>query len=336
MADPGVESRRKNQIGQEATPGTAVDATAVLRGPAEMIKDDSTHTRPSENVGLRVDTDRMYTPAVKASLALPEREATFEQVGYPFAGSVQNVVSGAANGGTTAGFIYVRTLPYAADPSFKTFTIEAGDNQQAYRMEYAFCEQWGISGVFDESLKVTQTWRGRQKAKHAFTAGLTPPDVEDILFNTGKIYCDAVGGRSERMQLTNTWLGFDITGKPGLKGQPTGDGQLYYSFVKGVKPEITGKFTFEHDTVGVARVDDWVANTTRQFRLRFLGSALSGAGGTYATKLFNLDFCAKIDTIDDGAQDGDDIITVNWTAVYNSTANLYFVETDCNLLAALP
>ena len=136
----------------------------------------------------------MYTPAVKASLALPEREATFEQIGYPFAGSVQNVVSGAANGGTTAGFIYVRTLPYAADPSFKTFTLEAGDNQQAYRMEYAFCEQWGISGVFDESLKVTQTWRGRQKAKHAFTAGLTPPDVEDILFNTGKIYCDAVGG----------------------------------------------------------------------------------------------------------------------------------------------
>lgn len=336
MADPGVESRRRMQIGLESVSGTAVAATAIIRGPAEMIKDESTHVRPPDNVGYRVDTNRMYTSAVGASLAMPSREATFEQIGWAAAASLQNVVTGTPNGGSTSAYIYTRTLPYAGDASFRSFTIEAGDNQQAYHMAYAFCEQWGLSGVIDQAVMITQKWRGRQKIKNAFTGSLSPLAVEEILFNKGKIYCDVVGGTLGGTQLTNTWLGFDITINPGLKAQASGDGQLYFSFVKGVKPLITGKFIFEHDAIGVARVDDFEANTTKKFRLDFAGSALSGTGGTHATKLERLDFCANIDSIDDGAQDGNDIITVNWTAVYDATATLYFVETNVNLLSALP
>lgn len=333
MADPGVKSRRRIQLGLEGTPGTAVPATTIWRGPAVLMKDTSIKKRPPENVGYRVNGTRIYTAKNEASLQIPETELTFEQGPYAFSAGVTNVVSGAANGGTSNAYKYPYVLPVASDPSYKTYTIETGDNQAAEEMEGAFCEEINLKGTPNDAVMIASKWVGRQRLTSAFTAGLTPVTVEEVLFNKGKLYIDA--STIGNTQATNTWLGFEMTIKPGLQAVYTGDGNLYYSFVKGVEPVITGKVTFEHDATGVAQKALYAAGNTRKFRMQFDGSAIgfTGSGGTFAARMFRMDFAANIESYDDGEQNGDDIVTINFTQVYDGT--LGFEATFCNILAAL-
>jgi len=332
----GVKKLRRIQLGLESTKGTAVAATAQWRGPGEFT-DGREVVIPDEDVGYLVAVDRGYSPKVAAGFELQEVPATFEQIAYPFSAGLADVVSGAANGGTTNGYKYAYTAPTTALPTTKAYTFEAGDNQQAYEYEYAACKEINLSGKSGEPIMLSSSWFARQESKCTFTAELTPPTVEEILFQRGKIYCDAVGGTLGSTQLTNTWLAFNLKILTGLQPVFTGDGNLYYSFDKCIGPTITGSLTFEHDTVGVARKDDFVALTAKKFRMLFLGSALTGTGGTFTTKAAQLDFVAKLTSVYPiGEIDGNDILKVNFQAVFNSTANLYFVATFCNLLAALP
>jgi hypothetical protein len=329
----GVEKLRKIQLGLETNKGTAVAATAMWRGLGEF-RDSQEVVTPDEDVGYLVEVDRSYVPKVLAEFELEETPATFEQLPYPLAAGVGDVVSGAGNGGTSDGYNYVYTVATTALPTTKAYTFEGGDNQQAEEYEYCQCKEINLSGAPGQVVMMSSSWFGRQVTKTTFTS-LTPPTVEEILFQKGKLYLNAVGD-AITTQLTNTWLGFDLKIVTGLGPGFHGDGNLYYSSEKSVGSVITGSITFEHDAIGVARKDDFVAQTTRKFRMEFLGSALAGSGGTFANKALRMDFAAKILTVDPlGRVDGNDIVKINFEARYNATANLYFVTTVCNKLAAL-
>lgn len=332
----GVKKLRRVQLGLETDKGTAVAATTMWRGPGEFRSGVEVVT-PDEDVGYLVPVDRGYIPKYEPDFDLQETPATFEQLPYPFSAGVADVVSGSANGGTTNGYKYAYTVATTAQPTVKAYTFEGGDNQQAYEYEYSVCREINLRGAPGEAVMMNSIWFPRQESKTTFTAELTPPTVEEILFQKGKLYCDAVNGTLGGTQLTNTWLGFDLKIVTGMIPVFSGDGNLYYSFDKHTGAMISGSMTFEHDAVGVARKDDLVALTTRKFRMLFLGSALTGTGGTFANKALQLDFAAKMITVDPiGEVNGNDILKLNFEARYNATANLYFVVTVCNLLAALP
>lgn len=334
----GIEKERRLQIGAEVTPGTAVAASVVFRGPQAGLEDASEKVIPTEHVGYAVQLDRSYFKDAAAVYNQPETEATFEQLPLILAGGVKSVVSGAANGGTTVGYKYLYPCPTVnADHTFKTFTLEAGDNNKAYEMEYGFVEQFRLTGAPRESVKVSDVvWRGRQRSAASFTGALTLPTVEEILFSKGKLYLDAVGGTIGSTQKTNTWLGFDLLVETGLIPVFTGDGNLYFSFVKATGMRISGSLTVEHDGVATALEDDWAAKTTRLLRMDFPGTALSGSGGTYASKLLRIDMAAlltRVNPID--AVNGNDVLKVEFQAVYNATAGKFAEFDVCNLLSTV-
>ena len=331
----GVTKLKKVQLGQEGTPGVSAAATALWLGDVKLT-DNRTAIYPAENIGYLGQVDRSYIPFTDATADFSEVESNFEQIHYPFAAGISSVVSGAANGGTTNGYKYVYPLATTSAPTQKTFTIEGGDNSQAYKALYGFAEEIVIKGNPKESVKISSKWHAGAMAKATFTGGVAIPTVEQILFQNGKIYADAVGGSLGSTQLTATWLGFDMTIKTGLVPIFTGDGSLAFTFVKCVGPDVTGTITFEHDATGIARYDDFVAGTTKQVRMLFTGSALTGSGGTFSTKALQLDMSMKITSIillD--SVNGNDTVKLNYRAVYNPTANLYWVGTVCNTLAAL-
>jgi hypothetical protein len=172
--------------------------------------------------------------------------------------------------------------------------------------------------------------------KGTFTAGITPPTVEQILFQKGKIYLDAVDGTIGATRLTDTWLEFNMGIKTGLLAVWTGDGSLSFSFIKFVGASVEGSIKFEHDAVGVARYDDFKAGLTKKVRMEFLGSALAGAGGSYTTKALRIDMSMKIKSVKLlDSVNGNNTVTVNYKAVYNSTADLFCVLSVVNKLATL-
>lgn len=317
----GIRKLRKLQLGKETTAGTARPASIIWRGVASMPADQLQVVFPNEDVGYLANTDRSYVPVKDAVLAMEQTEATFEQLPYILAAGVKNVITGSGDTGGS-GYIYTYPFPTTAQNTAKTFTIEAGDDNAAEEMEYAYVEDFTISGEPKSAIMVSANWRGRQLSTSAFTSTASLPTVEEILFNTSKLYIDTAGANWGTTQKSQTMLGFNLNVKSGYWPKYTGDGNLYFSYIVQTAPEITLDVTFEHDGTATAEKAAWRAQTVRKIRVKAEGSSFTTAGATYAKKTMIIDLVGKwqsfaaIDEID-----GNDVVTGTFNGRFNSTAN---------------
>jgi hypothetical protein len=331
----GAIQFRKTQLGLENPKGTSAAATALMRQVFGTLTDGRVIQVHDENIGYLPRLDRTTTTQLGATIEMAETDLTFEQGPYPFSAGVKDVVSGAANGGTTNGYKFVYTAPTTAAPTLKAYTIECADDIQEYEVPYCQATTINLSGAPGENVKISSTWNGQQVVKSTSTT-LAPATVEAIPFEKGKIYLDAIGGTMGASQLSGTWLGFDLTINTGVTHTHTGDGQLYFSIEEFSIPTMTGSFTFRHNANGVAQYDDYVVEATKKLRMEWLGSALTGAGGTFANKALRIDAAIKIlKATPLGDLNGQTIITLEWEALMNVSASLWYEITFCNLLAAL-
>lgn len=330
----GVKLLRKLQFGRETTAGTAVAATTIWRGMG-TIEDQREVQFAEEDIGYLSRVDRSYIPKLAAALSLPSVEATFEQLPHLLEMGVKTATPAADGSGS--GKIYTYTFPTTAANTIKTYTIEGGDNIQAEEIEYCYVESFTLEGGAGEALKMSAEIRGRQVSLSTFTTTATLPVVEEILVSKGKLYIDTAGGTMGNTQVSNTLLSFTLNVATGLQAVYTADGQLYFSLVKCVGPEITLDVTFEHNASAVAEIAKWRAETPSQVRLLLEGSALQTAGTSYSKKTVKIDLAGlweKFSAI--GDQDGNDTVTGTFRARYNSTAAKFAEITVVNELAALP
>lgn len=325
----GIKSLRKLQLGKEATAGTVVAATTIWRGLG-TIEDTRIMIMPDEDVGYVSGIDRQYTSMQGASLSMAAVEATFEQSPHIFEAGIIKVQTGASDG-SGSGKVYTYNFPTtqacdmsSATRAIRTYTIEGGDNQAAEEMEYAYVESFGVSGKASEALKIGAEWKGRQVSTSSFTTSATLPAVEEILVSKGTLAIDDVSGTLGATVKSNTLLSLDFKYKSGLSSVPTADGNLYFSFVKGVRPEAVLDLTFEHDGAATAEKANWRAGTARQIRLKFVGSAFTTAGTTYSNKTFIIDVAGKWEkfaALED--ENGNDICKGTFRGAFDTTANLF-------------
>lgn len=329
----GITRERTAAIGLESAAGTAVVATQILRGPANSIVDEQEAVFPDENVGKAGQQDRAYIPSIQAGYASPETTVTFEQTPITLSASVANVVSGSTTGSTPAGYGYTYAVPSTNSAATqKTYTLEVGNNQAAYKMEYGFVTDFALKGSSNNALTYTANWRGRQKAT---VTRATPAlvSVEDVLFQNGKLYYDALGGTLGATVQTGSWLGFNIKHVSGWKPVYTGDGNLYFALPVFKTPEITGDITIEDSTLAATIRAAQSAKTTGLVRMLFEGSTI-GTGGTYQKKTLRIDLAVKwINTPGVDSQNDDDIYTFPFRVV--ETASVYCTYLFVNALTAI-
>lgn len=328
----GSFSLNKIQLGRESSAGTAVAATAVWRGEATDIEDGRTIVSPGaeESIGLLVPSNRRYVSGLSAKVTLPETELTFEQVLHPLEAGIKTATPTGASPYT---YTYAHPVTAAVN-TIKTYTIEtgnalAGDVQE---MEYSFVEEMTFSGAYGEAWKMASSWMGRQATAASFTSALTAPTVEEVLFSKTKLYIDATGGTIGSTQITGVLTAAQITIKTGIQQVPVGDGTLYSTVHKFVRPEITGSITIElentNSTVATERAF-YKTQTARLLRLDVAGST--------SDRNFQFNAAVQWDGIDTYKNDkGDTVVTFNWSAVYSSTDSLYSSVIVKNLLASVP
>lgn len=331
----GVKALRKIQIGKESTAGVATAATTYLRGEG-VISDDRTQVFPVEDVGILGGTDRSYVAGLAANMALQSGPATFEQL--PYILNMGVVGSSSTQDGAGTDYIYSYPFGTTAQKTPYFYTVEAGNNAEEERMEYCHVPDFVLEGKKDEAIMRSATIRGRQATVSSFTGALSIPTVEEMLFNKGKVYIDAVGGTIGTTQAVASLIGWKATINTGFKAVPSFDGSLYFTFVKQTRPEITMEFTWEHETVvSVAEKVLWRAQTARQIRLLVAGSTLGSTGTLYSTKNFIFDMAGKWSKFGPLTEDaGDDTVVGTFHVGYNSTAALYASMKVVNELSALP
>lgn len=219
-----------------------------------------------------------------------------------------------------SGKIYTYPFPTTSQNTVQTYTIEGGDDEQAEEMEYSFVEKFTISGAPKEAVKISADWVGRQVTTTSYTGSISTPAVEEILFGDAAMN---IGSGSSAwgagFDAVNTLLGFNLEVTTGRQGVFTGDNK-YFTFDKGVQPEVTLEVTFEHNSTALSMKEFWRANTAAVVRLAIEGSALKTSGDSYTNKSLIIDLVGKwekFDKIDE--MDGNDTIVGTLRARYNST-----------------
>ena len=328
----GVKKLRKIQMGRESTSGDAVVATTIWRGLG--VPDDLTKVEfAEEDVGYLSGVDRTYIPQVLAGLAMEAVPATFEQLPHILEAGIKTATP------TSDGSGYVRAyaFPTTAKNTLKTYTMEAGDDQQAEEVAYCYVESFKLSGKAGDAWMMSAEWRGRQLSTTAFTTGLSLVVVEEILFSKSQVYIDATSGSMGATVKSSTLLAAEVSVKTGWVAVFTGDGQLYFTFAKSTEPEVTLDITFEHDGTAVAEKAAWRAQTPRLIRIKSLGSTLTSAGATYSTKALVVDVAGKWEKFDKiGEQDGNDVVKGKFRGRFNTTGAQFSTITVVNEVSALP
>lgn len=318
---------RVMQLGRESTAGTAVAATTIWRGKGSMENLQEV-TPVEEDIGQYANELRAYIANAGAQVVMESTPATFEQLLHILEAGVQTVTPS----GTESPYTYSYSFPADtnSEPTIKTYTIEYGDSEDNDEAEYCFVESFELSGAADEAVMMSATWRGRQMSATARTGSLTLPSVEEILFNKGALYIDDSGGSVGSTQVSNSLLAFTLSVTTGWKAQPTSDGNLYFTFAKLTKPEITLSVTAEHtsDWDSAGEKAKWDGSTVRLYRLQFTGTSSRqltiDAAGIY-TSFSSI-----------GDQDGDSILDAELMVGHSSDDSLHCdIEVKC-ALASVP
>jgi hypothetical protein len=338
MPTAGIKGLRRLQLGKEVTPGSAVASTALLDFNG-TLQDDRELIFPEEAIGYLPGRTRTYTAKYGATLEM-EGPLSFEQFPYILNACVGGVTPTTdTNPGT--GYIYTYTFPTTtATPStdLYTYTIEGGDNIQAEEMEFSYIDNFTLSGRFGEVWNLSATWKGRQCSTSTFTSSsdVTVSDVESVLFTKTKMYVDSTSDTIGTTEKVGSLIEAELSVTSGWSEKPVASGNLYFSDIKMISPEIMLTVTMEHDSNSTAQKDAWRAETAKLVRLNIYGTALSGAGA-YTYKTVNIDLAGKweswekIDEID-----GNDIIRGVFRARYDTTAAFFAQIVVVNSVSALP
>jgi len=328
----GIKALQKVQLGRETTAGTAVASTTRWRGQG-ALEDQRETVFAEEDVGLLIGTDRTYVPRLGGAITMTG-DASFEQLPHIFEAGIKTNAAVADGGGS--GYVYTYLIPTTQGATVKSYTIEGGDNEGAEEMEYCFVDNFTLSGAAGEAWQVSAEWMGRQVAPTTFTAAATLPTVEEMLVSKTKIYIDAASGTAGTTQVSNTLLNASLSVDTGQQPVYTADGELYFSFVKQVAPEIVLTMTYEHNASAIAEKVAYRAETARQIRLLCEGSALTTAGD-YSKKSMIIDLVGKYESFAAlSDQDGNDTVSCTFRGRYNATADTAGQFIVVNELSALP
>jgi hypothetical protein len=332
----GAHQFNRIQFGMEgdATPGTAVPATHIHRGPFIDIEDTSVFQFVDEQTGLLADTGERYKSQAAATLTLPSHPFTFEHGPIHFNAGITEGVTTDTAAPYTRTYPFVVTAALVATKDINTYTWEthnvlSGDSRE---MAYSHVQEFSLTGEIGQPWMVEGTWQGRQVVVAAFTDALTLTDLEQSMFQNSVLYLDNVGDSVGTTSISGVMSACTINVQTGVQRVFTPNGTLSFTSVKFVKPVITGSFTFELEgTVAVpgkviAERAAFTAGTPRLVRVKTTGTA---------SQYWQFDAAivyTSFGTYENA--DGDTTVTAEWEARYEPTTALFAKFDVANTVAA--
>jgi hypothetical protein len=310
----GARFSRLIQWGREATSGTAVAATAIVRGTG-VFDDDDVHNRHVEDVNQINGTNDQYTARKGGQITIDFDPASFEQMAHVLDCSITEAT--AAADGVGSGWVRTYAFPTSATALPDTMTIEMGDSAGDEEMEYSFCQRWTLEGSPGQQFTLSSDWYGRQQAPTTRTADLTIPTVSPMLFGNAKLYIDDVNSVSYT-QISCAVLGLRLEVDSGIVAKFGANGALTFCGLvrTGFVPRLT--MTIEREAAAIAEKAKFVANTPRRVKLLLEGAALGKSGTTYSKKSLifeSMGFFEDVPGMTD--QDGNNVIDFVFQGAYD-------------------
>jgi hypothetical protein len=325
----GLTGLRKIQIGEESTKGNAVAATAALLGKLS-VEDKFTQHSPEEDRGSLIKPYRSIKTGDEVGLSF-EGDCTFEQLIYFLhMGVLGNVTPSASGSENTWTFTPAKT----AAGTFDSFTIEYGDDVQAFETEYCMASKISLSGGMNAPVTLKVDMFGRQIATTTFTGSITPPTVETALGQKSKLYIDNEDGTVGTTEKSSTLISWTYDIETGLYVNRYGDGNLYFS----AYGENGAKATLEATVAFNSGVNTERANcdgaTQRLMRVEITGTTIDAN-----PREIDLDICGvyvpgSFKLLEE--RDGEDVVSFTLESRDSANYGKGFEVTVVNDVASLP
>jgi hypothetical protein len=319
------------QMGREATAGTSAPATTIWRGPFGGPEDTRVRKIKEEDIGLLVSEELNYDTRLGATLTMPASELTFEQVAHLLEAGIKTATPSGAGPYTR-----VYDLPVSNARTIKTYTLEAGNTLVAadqMEIPYAVVSEFELSGKVDEAWMMAATWTGQRWVNAAITAALSVPAVEPALFGATRFYVDDNGGTIGTTQVSGRLLECTIKVATGIQFVPIGNGNLYPTAHKYVRPELTFTMSYELEQDGAA---SFVATERARWQSRAGRLIRLDVPGSSAARNFQVDMYAIYDKL--GAyenSDGNVSVKVEGHCGYSAANALFWTATVINSVASM-
>ena len=269
--------------------------------------------------------------------ALETNELSYEDAPYLFLMALKGAVTSTQPDPTNAATVRLHTftpsLSSANTPD--TWTVEWGEDTQAWESEYSFLKNLKLTGAANSPIKASGALVGRQNTTTTFTGALSARSmVAPAVSNMAKVYVDDAGGTMGATQLSAAVLDWEWDMGDHFTPAHTQDGNLYFTLLteQKLKPKLTVT-AFLTTAVKTLITTKYAAGTVQLVRLDCLGSLI-------ATTFYNrirIDGAYRIMKVDPiGERDGGSTVRMELSGEYDATwAKLVEVSVQ-NTVAAMP
>lgn len=272
----------KSQYGAEATKGTAVAATAIWPGTVNVP--------PDHKVKMLKPVTGRRGGSVISSVAQLLIDPLIMRMDQIYIEKLPLMFLMLLDGSVTAALGKWTFSPsLTAAGTYKSITLEYGDDTQAYEAEYVMARSLRLTGKTGDDGFVSAELNcfGRQETKTTFTAALTTGTLTPLIANLTSLWIDSTWATLGTTQKTGLLREFDIEITNEVHPKFMGDGQLYFSSYGEGELDFNGTLVFEGNAAAVAEYDAWDAQTARAMRL-LIGDGTNG---------LQLDLFGKYETI---------------------------------------
>lgn len=232
----GQEFFTQVQYGKETTKGTAVAATRRRVGVAPRIITDSKPEFIEEQFGVRVASRRahIYERLYVSTLSTPN--VGFQQFILPFMTGLKTATASevTASQGDYK-FVFTPNLTAAAgDNSPDAFTLQVGDDVQAWRVPYCMTDRITIKGKVNQDggaapVSLEQGIFGRLIEENAFTAALSLEASTPVNAKLAQLYVDTAWASVGGTELSDALDEFTVEILTGLHPIFRGSSQNYFN-----------------------------------------------------------------------------------------------------------
>jgi hypothetical protein len=277
--------------------GTAVAATKVLVGAdIKPVPPDFKPTYPEDGLGVRIRSSRGVVTSKLVEDSISVGRMYFE--GLPFflsCGLKGGVVANTTNGVST--WAFTPALNTANSPD--SFTLEEGDDEQAFAMTYGMFKSIKLTGEIDQGggesvVKLDAAYFGQEITKANFTGSLSLGTYTAMSAKLARLYDDAAWNSVGNTEVSNTLRGFDLElnmgnhykffGSPNLFFDATGEGFL----------DAMLTLTLEGNSASIDIFDEWDTLEYRAIRLKVLGPVI---GNTNTNQALTVDIYGQWEAV---------------------------------------
>lgn len=329
----------KYQFGIETTSGTAVAAdTLVLGAEIQALDPDRVPVFHEDNLGVRARSSRVTFGNYLFEHSLNIEHGYFQILPTIFSCGLKGGVSPAEQTGSQNDYLWDNSPALTGDNGVDSFTLELGDDTQAYEAEY--CQLQNITlgcqiaqAAEHSPVNINTELYGRQVSPVSFTGGVSVPTVTGINGKLSRIYVDADWASLGGSELTSFLRGWELEIMTGMHPKFFGSSNSYFDSVGQGHIEFMLTLTMERGSNSDTQWDTWRAGTEKAVRIQIDSGVQIGSGDNHT---LTLDMWGAFEHVTpfDNEDRGNNVDVALFRGMYDESAgDLIDVKTITNVSA---